>query len=649
MSFESPMLEDSKEQTQGRYIAAAQVGAWLSMGILNIVVTWLALPMSGADVRLMLHLYDVGQLLAVGLAAAIIVVAWRRFGPQRAVVGYAMLAFLSIAISQFVLRNDLRGAASILGLSSWQLWASIFAALFSLCIPVAAWLSHRLSGTKLRGVVAAIAVAIAIGHQFVLPNLYLGIHTYGTWFAATLLAGSIVEPLEPLVDAMSEQTRFVKVAAAVTGVVVAGALFVPAPTAVQTQIRMLPGAVVARYKPTLRFGVAGLVPEDKIEWFEDRSTHTDIAPSAIRLVPNDAIVILLVVDAMRADMLSGEYAEQLPRMTALMREAVTFAHAYSPAPSTSATIAALFAGRYPAQIKWKLKVVDAKPRLYPDDPSLRFGDVLAKQDVESVVVINGSTMKGMRPQYGVAAGLRTEVPARNQFSKSVVTAWLEWIASHRDGPSFAYLHVLDPHAPYNLGGKSGSARERYAREVALVDQALGMLLDGLRAQELEDRAIVMLTADHGEAFGEHNSRRHGSTVYEELVHVPLVIAGKNLKSRVVSQAVTLLDLGPTVLDLFGAPTPGPFMGQSLVPLLAGQNVTLTRPIFLDSHTGYAGMVFDDGLKLVVHNGVPELYDLLTDPGELVNVYDSRDDAAKRFGTLKSFGQVHRMKFERQGR
>jgi hypothetical protein len=306
----------------------------------------------------------------------------------------------------------------------------------------------------------------------------------------------------------------------------------------------------------------------------------------------------------------------------------------------------VFAGRYPAQIKWKLKVVGPKPRLYPDDPSLRIGDLLAKQDVESVVV-NGS-MRGMRPQYGVAAGLRIEVGARNQLSKSVVTAWLEWIASHRDGPVFGYLHVLDPHAPYTLGGKSGSARERYAREVALVDQALGMLLDGLRAQELEDRAIVILTADHGEAFGEHNSRRHGSTVYEELVHVPLVIAGKNLKSRVVSQAVTLLDLGPTVLDLFGASTPGSFMGQSPVPLLAGENVTLTRPIFLDSHGEYAGMVFDDRVKLVVHKGVPQLYDLRTDPGELVNAYGNRDDGTKRFGILKRFGQVHRMKFERHG-
>jgi hypothetical protein len=646
MSFESSMRNNPKEQTDGRYVAAAQVGAWLCMGIVNIVVTWLALPMSGIGVRLMLHLYDVCQLLAVGLASAFVVLAWKRFGSPRPFVGYGLLAIFSVAISQLVLRNDLRGAASIFGLSSWRMWASVFAALFSLCIPVAAWMSHRLSRTKLRWILAAIALAIAVGHQFVLPNLYSGIHTYGTWFAATLLAGSIVVPLEPWVDALSGQRRFAKVAAIVTGVLVAGALLVPAPLAVQTQIGMLPGAVVARYKPDLRFSVAGWVPEDKREWFQDRTTHADIAPSATRLVPDDAIVILLVVDAMRADLLSGEYAEQLPRMTALMREAVTFSNAYSPAPSTNATMAALFAGRYPGQIKWKLTVVGPKPRLYPDDPSLRLGDFLAERDVESVVV---GDMKGMRPQYGVAAGLRTEVRARSHSSKSVVTAWLDWIASHRDGPSFAYLHVLDPHAPYNLGGKSGSARERYVREVALVDQALGMLLDGLRAQNLEDRTVVVLTADHGEAFGEHNSRRHGRTVYEEAVHVPLIIAGKNLKSRVVSQAVTLLDLGPTVLDLFGAFTPGSYMGQSLVPLLAGENVTLTRPIFLDSHGPYAGMVFEDGVKLVVHDGVPELYDLRADPDELINVYDKYDDAAERFGILKSFGEVHRMKFERQGR
>jgi dolichyl-phosphate-mannose--protein O-mannosyl transferase len=100
MSFESPILDNSKEQTEGRYIAAAQVGAWLSMGIVNIVVTWLALPMTGMDVRLMLHLYDVGQLLAVGLAAAFVVLAWRRFGPKRAFVGYAMLALFSVEHSR---------------------------------------------------------------------------------------------------------------------------------------------------------------------------------------------------------------------------------------------------------------------------------------------------------------------------------------------------------------------------------------------------------------------------------------------------------------------------------------------------------------------------------------------------------------------
>ncbi len=628
---------------EARYVAAAQIGAWLSMGIVNIVVTWLALPMPGIDVRLLLHLYDVGQLLAVGVAAAFMVLLWRRFGPVRAFVGYAMLTLLSVAVSQLVLRDDLRGAPSIFGLSSWELWASILAAVVSLCIPVAAWVSRRLSRSNLRWIVVAIAVAIAIGHQFVLPNLYLGIHTYGTWFAATLLAGSIAEPLKPWVDAMSERSRVARVAAIVAGAVVVAVLFVPAPVAVQTQIGMLPGAVVARYKPARRFDVAVSIPQDKSEWFEDRGTHADITPSASRLVPSDAIVILFVVDAMRADMLSSEYAEQLPRMTALARKGVTFTHAYSTAPSTKASVAALFAGRYAGQIKWTRKKLRKKSLLWPDDPSPRIGDLLAKRDVESVVITG--RLDHLRPQNGVTAGQRIELRLPANSSRRVVATWLQWLASHRRGGVFAYLHVFDAHSPYTPVGTRGSAHERYTGEIAEVDRSLGTLLDGLRALELEDRVIIVLTADHGEAFGEHNSLRHGGTVYEEQVRVPLVIAGKNVKSRVIDQPVTLLDLAPTVLDLFGAPTPGSFMGQSLVPLLAGEDLKLTRPIFLETRFEYAGMVFDDGVKLVVRGGMPELYDLRIDPGELVNTYDSRADAAERFGAFKSLVAAHRMKFQ----
>jgi arylsulfatase A-like enzyme len=321
---------------------------------------------------------------------------------------------------------------------------------------------------------------------------------------------------------------------------------------------------------------------------------------------------------------------------------VTFTHAYSTAPSTKASVAALFAGRYAGQIKWTRKKLRKKSLLWPDDPSPRIGDLLAKRDVESVVITG--KLNHLKPQHGVTAGQRIELRVPANYSHLVVPTWLQWLASHRRGGVFAYLHVFDPHSPYTLGGTSGSAHERYAREIAVVDRSLGTLLDGLRALELEDRVIIVLTADHGEAFGEHNSQHHASTVYEEMVRVPLVIAGKNLKSRVVDQAVTLLDVAPTVLDLFGAPTPGSFMGQSLVPLLAGEDLKLTRPIFLESHRGYAGMVFDDGVKLVLRGGVPELYDLRIDPGELVNTYDSRADAAERLGAFKSFVAAHRMKF-----
>ena len=234
--------------------------------------------------------------------------------------------------------------------------------------------------------------------------------------------------------------------------------FIPAPAIVQTQIGMLPGAVVARYKPDSRVHVAVSIPEDKIEWFRDRSKHPDIAPSSVRLAPDDAIVIMFVVDALRADLLSGDYAEQLPHMTNLVREGVTFTRAYAPAPSTNGSVAALFAGRYPAQLRWTVKSVGPKPRLWPDDSSLGLGDLLSERDVESAVVVG--SMRRLKPEHGVTRGQRIEVRAGRNLSRSVVPAWLKWIASNHEGPLFAYLHVDDAHAPYNLGGKNGSAQGR---------------------------------------------------------------------------------------------------------------------------------------------------------------------------------------------
>ncbi|MCA9617611.1 MAG: sulfatase-like hydrolase/transferase, partial [Myxococcales bacterium] len=149
-------------------------------------------------------------------------------------------------------------------------------------------------------------------------------------------------------------------------------------------------------------------------------------------------------------------------------------------------------------------------------------------------------------------------------------------------------------------------------------------------------------ADHGEGFGEHNAYYHGTTLYEEMVRVPLVIHHPALHPRVVDSRVSLIDLAPTILDLFGVATPGSYMGQTLAPVLAGGSLAATRPIYLDSQRGLTGMVFEDGHKLLVDDGLPELYDLDADPGEEENIYDGGDHARRHLGELRAFEKAHQM-------
>ena len=189
---------------------------------------------------------------------------------------------------------------------------------------------------------------------------------------------------------------------------------------------------------------------------------------------------------------------------------------------------------------------------------------------------------------------------------------------------------MDPHYPYDAAGSEGNEWERYLAEVSLCDAAIGGLWDLVAERGLEDRTVVIVTADHGEGFGEHNTRYHQSTVYEELVHVPLIIVAAGASRRVVDDPVSLLDLGPTVIDLFGATTPGHHMGQSLVPYLQGRSPDLTRPIGGLTTLGKSNvyyLVADDETKVIVNEkfDTREIYDLEEDPEETDNLYDELSD------------------------
>jgi arylsulfatase A-like enzyme len=249
---------------------------------------------------------------------------------------------------------------------------------------------------------------------------------------------------------------------------------------------------------------------------------------------------------------------------------------------------------------------------------------------------------------GVGVGFDVESKTRRDYGPAaeVMDLLLEQLATTGGSPAFLYAHFVDSHAPYTLGGRRGSQFERYLAELALVDHEVGRLCQYLRENQLEQRTLLVVSADHGEAFGEHGMKHHAQSVYDELLRVPLLFRAKTLTPRRIDTPVTLVDIGPTLLDLFGIPTPADLMGQSLVPLLAGGRFEARRPIVADSGRRIQALVFPDGVKAIrdLHRNTQEVYDLKRDPGELRDLSGDPDFPASRYSAgLAAFFALHTLK------
>jgi arylsulfatase A-like enzyme len=181
-------------------------------------------------------------------------------------------------------------------------------------------------------------------------------------------------------------------------------------------------------------------------------------------------------------------------------------------------------------------------------------------------------------------------------------------AANDNGRFFFWVHFLDPHDLYmhhediDWGRKD---RDRYDGEVTFTDRYVGKLLDFIGTKSWGSRTVVIVTADHGEEFGEHHMARHGFEIWETLVRVPLLIVAPGAPPRRIELARSAIDLAPTILDFFGiAPDPA-FEGRSLVDEVYGgptdpRDVVVDLPMTSDSgrrraliHGSYKLMCFDN--------------------------------------------------------
>ena len=245
--------------------------------------------------------------------------------------------------------------------------------------------------------------------------------------------------------------------------------------------------------------------------------------------------------------------------------------------------------------------------------------------------------------------LDSEIRADEVYAR--FSAWLKGRSPARR--FFAWVHFYDPHAPYEPPAVyrkefGESAEHRYDAEIAFVDTQVGRIIEDLRAQGLLDKTLIVAAGDHGEAFGEHGEFGHAIFCYEESLKVPLIFHAPGLLGRGIriKGRVNLVDVLPTVLELFRMPEVDGLAGRSLAGALVGRtNEMPDRTMYFESlhgleENGWAPLTgLLSGRIKFISLPEPELYDLTEDPGEKNNLAAARKEQAAKLGEeLRALGK-----------
>jgi arylsulfatase A-like enzyme len=464
---------------------------------------------------------------------------------------------------------------------------------------------------------------------------------------------------------------------------IGNALFILWALALTYALAVLAGRLLDRVaapvqKRPNRFAIVGLVillAGTVSWWVHARPTDRISMPEGSANGPN---VLLVSIDTLRADHLPayGYPHIQTPTINALANSGTLFEQAFSTTSWTLPACATLITGRTPRALGMHTPA-DALPR-----KAATIAEAMKKSGRVTAAVISNPFLSS---DYGFDRGFDRFVdvfdpsirPAlsgiylfdhlfRLRFSlddaANVTGRALDQLKALKNRPFFLWVHYMDPHKPYGgpwvtklpeyTAGYEGSitfvygwrepvnkigsplseqdllrVQALYDADIKRVDHFLGKLLRKLSSLGIAENTVIALVSDHGEEFLEHGDFGHGTNLFAEQTHVPLILAGPGIpRNRRVASRASIVDLPRTLCEVAGVPAPDTFQGESLMQLIDSSQphdvfAELVRP---DKDPHLVSLRYGNGAgSLVVFNMEDQstgLYDRTQDPGELENVY-----------------------------
>src|SRR5437660_5055761 len=306
-----------------------------------------------------------------------------------------------------------------------------------------------------------------------------------------------------------------------------------------------------------------------------------LVSAQVRTKPSPPNVFLITIDTLRADHVHCYGYEKIktPALDALAADGVRFSQAFTPSPITNTSHTTILTGLLPSSHG----VTDFAIPLASSHAT--WAELLKGKGyhtgafIGAVILDSKSLAPGLDRGFDFYDKFPEHPLTKSRFGRverrgmDVVQHAEKWMNAHPAGPHFVWVHLYDPHDPYEPPPPYSQTYKDhlYDGEIAYADSALGNFVAYLKKQGRYENSAIIVVGDHGEGLGEHHEDTHGIFLYDSTTHVPLVmkVPGRSNAAKVVDAQVRTTDILPTVLDLLHVPVPEQLDGESLKPYFGG--------------------------------------------------------------------------------